>query len=240
MPGSTPRLPGWFGKIPALGDFASRRLSPGFISSWDAWLQHGLEASRTSLKEGWLDVYLNGPLWSFFLMPGVCGDPAWAGTMMPSVDKVGRHFPLTIAVELEAQPDVLAAVLSAQSWFAAIERVSLDCLDLGCDTAQLEQRLATTPFPGWHDDLGLEGGRRMERWWNDGSAPGFSLVLPGRDGIRTVFQEAGLIRQCQAGGAKSLWWSETPTGGAVQLLGFSGLPAAHDFVTLLGGAELQD
>jgi type VI secretion system protein ImpM len=236
MPDLSPRLPGWFGKIPALGDFASRRLPPGFISFWDRWLQLGLEGSRASLQGGWLDSYLNGPLWNFALMPGICGDSAWAGTIMPSVDKVGRHFPLTIAVELDPQPEILAAILSAQTWFAAIERVSLDCLDVGFDAARLEQRLASTPFPNWEQNPGQADTARLERWWNEPSVPGFALAVPDRTGIRTVFQDAGLVRQSRTGRSKSLWWSEAATGGEVRLLAFSGMPGGSDFVSLLAGA----
>ena len=226
-------LPGWFGKIPALGDFASRRLSPAFIGFWDAWLQRGLEASRASLQDGWLDVYLNGPLWNFTLLPGVCGDSAWAGTLMPSVDKVGRHFPLTIAVELEREAEVLDAVLSAQEWFALLEQASLDCLNVGFDTLQLEERLAAAPFPAQWERHGKEDTHRIDRWWNDPSGAGLLLELPDRQAIRALFQESGLRQQSRMGYGKSLWWSEAATGGAVRLLAFSRMPAPHEFVTLL-------
>src|SRR5205823_12936606 len=82
---------GWFGKIPFLGDFASRRLSEDFISEWDSWLQHSIAASRASLGEHWLEIYLTSPLWRFVVMPDVVGHHAWAGVLMPSVDSVGRH-----------------------------------------------------------------------------------------------------------------------------------------------------
>ena len=38
MTGAT--VPGWYGKLPALGDFASRRLEPGWIAGWDGWRCH--------------------------------------------------------------------------------------------------------------------------------------------------------------------------------------------------------
>jgi type VI secretion system protein ImpM len=39
-------VPGWFGKLPSLGDFASRRLPDAFVSRWDRWLQGGLARAR--------------------------------------------------------------------------------------------------------------------------------------------------------------------------------------------------
>ena len=62
-------IPGWYGKLPSLGDFASRRLEGEFIPAWDAWLQKVLQATRTALGEGWLDSYLTMPIWRFVLLP---------------------------------------------------------------------------------------------------------------------------------------------------------------------------
>src|SRR5438105_12091900 len=102
-------IPGWYGKIPSLGDFASRRLPQPFISAWDAWLQHAMAASRADLGQRWLDVYLLSPIWRFALFPDVVGQMGWAGLLMPSVDKVGRHFPLTLAAPLGAGAQAAAA-----------------------------------------------------------------------------------------------------------------------------------
>ena len=44
-----PALPGFYGKIPLLGDFVSRRLPRHFIEPWDSWLQSAFAASREQL-----------------------------------------------------------------------------------------------------------------------------------------------------------------------------------------------
>ena len=44
------RVPGWYGKLPSLGDFASRRLEADFIEPWDLWLGEGLQAQREHLR----------------------------------------------------------------------------------------------------------------------------------------------------------------------------------------------
>src|ERR1043165_7880768 len=51
-------IAGWYGKMPCLGDFASRRLTPDFITPWDAWLQRSIATSRQQLGEQWLEIYL--------------------------------------------------------------------------------------------------------------------------------------------------------------------------------------
>ena len=95
-----PRMTGFFGKIPGHGDFIDRGLSAGFKETWDNWLQHGLASSKAVIGENWLDTYLTSPVWRFVLCTGVCGSDPWAGIIIPSVDRVGRYFPLTIATSL--------------------------------------------------------------------------------------------------------------------------------------------
>ena len=106
--------PGWYGKLPALGDFASRRLPQNFIQPWDAWLQQGLAASRATLGEAWLETYLTSSIWRFVLAAECLGPGAWAGILVPSVDRVGRYFPLTIAAPF-------ASASQLEEWFAALE-----------------------------------------------------------------------------------------------------------------------
>ncbi|MES2356137.1 MAG: type VI secretion system-associated protein TagF [Pseudomonadota bacterium] len=161
---------GWYGKIPALGDFASRRISRQFIVEWDAWLQHGIAASRASLGQDWLDAYLHSPIWRFALLPGVIGPTAWAGLLMSSVDKVGRHFPLTIAVALDEQLGATATTEAAQRWYAALENVALSTLNINFSLEQLESALTELPFPTSNvpsSDLPLTSAYGKSLWWTN-------------------------------------------------------------------------
>ncbi|HEX7639444.1 MAG TPA: type VI secretion system-associated protein TagF, partial [Burkholderiaceae bacterium] len=88
---------GFYGKLPGEGDFVSRRLPWEFTSAWDDWMQQGLVASRHALGGRWLELYLSAPVWRFQIAAGVCGPLAWRGLFFPSVDRVGRYFPLTLA-----------------------------------------------------------------------------------------------------------------------------------------------
>ena len=134
-------VPGWYGKLPNLGDFASRRLPEAFVRRWDRWLQRGLASARAQLGERWLDAYLVAPILRFWVAPGLLGEPNWAGLMMPSVDRVGRHFPLTIA-----RPDVpLGAALAGRAWFAAMDAALRQVLDVEYSVDELERTLAAVP-----------------------------------------------------------------------------------------------
>lgn len=119
--------PGIFGKLPWLGDFVTRRLPHSFVEPWDDWLQRGMAATREALGDGWLDSFLTAPVWRFLLPAGSAG-PAMAGLLMPSVDRVGRYFPLTLASPLDADPGP-EAPLRAAAWFDALERTALAALD---------------------------------------------------------------------------------------------------------------
>ncbi len=90
---------GFYGKLPSHGDFLRRRVSDAFVGVWDGWLQECLTASRASLGDRWLDIYLTSPVWRFACAAGVCGRSPVIGVMAPSVDRVGRYFPLTLVAE---------------------------------------------------------------------------------------------------------------------------------------------
>jgi type VI secretion system protein ImpM len=143
MPEAPVNAPGWFGKLPSRGDFVSRRLPDAFILGWDDWLQRSLASAREQLGEGWLDCYLVAPIRRFWLAPGLLGGDGWVGVLMPSVDRVGRHFPLTIALAIgNSRADSLATALAAGAWFRAVDAVARQVLDIDFSVDDLERQLA--------------------------------------------------------------------------------------------------
>jgi type VI secretion system protein ImpM len=171
---------GWYGKIPCMGDFVSRRLPASFINTWDLWLQHAIAASRAQLGDRWLDLYLTGPIWRFALMPGALpgNTDMWAGVLMPSVDKVGRYFPLTIALRIEPRPGAMAAAFAAQSWYASLERIALAMLDVDAQPDDLDRNLAENPFPA-PEPTGQGGNAgELAAWWRAGDGNPKMLILP--------------------------------------------------------------
>jgi len=136
-----PHPAGWFGKLPILGDFAQRRLPHDVVERWDAWLQAGITDSRAALGEAWLDNYLTAHVWHFVLMPGVLGAHAWAGVWMPSVDRVGRYFPLTLLAPLPAEQALGSSTSALGNWLLALEDIARLGLRLEHDVAPLEEAL---------------------------------------------------------------------------------------------------
>jgi type VI secretion system protein ImpM len=140
---------GFYGKLPSHGDFLRRRVSDAFVDAWDAWLRECLAASRTALGAHWLDVYLTSPAWRFVCAAGACGPMPVLGVAAPSVDQVGRYFPLTLVAELPPDISLLKAAACGGFFEAAeqlvietlaTERVDFDRFDQG--TLALERELA--------------------------------------------------------------------------------------------------
>jgi type VI secretion system protein ImpM len=138
---------GFYGKMPDQGDFVSRRLAHVFVQRWDEWLQQCLAHCRTALAADWEHLYRDAPVWRFLLAPGTCGAPAWAGLVQPSVDRVGRYFPLTVAAELPSDVEVLDTMIRASGWYEAIERIAALAFDNQITVDGMERQLSAVAFP---------------------------------------------------------------------------------------------
>jgi type VI secretion system protein ImpM len=167
-------LCGFDGKLPSRGDFIGRGLPRSFVTPWQAWTEAALSASRTALGEAWLPAWLGAPIWRFALPGGVCGADAVLGLLMPSADRVGRHYPLTMAAVFTGRgpaPDAGAG----DPWLDAAEALALDALACDRTPDTLMQALAAVPLP----DLG--GGAASAVWWTAGSprVPGARAAMAG-------------------------------------------------------------
>lgn len=122
-------LIGLYGKLPAHGDFIYRELPTRFINAWDPWLQGFVKSSQEQLGESWLDVYLTSPIWRFSLSHGVVDEYTWCGVVLPSVDRVGRYFPFSIAMKLPSSIGCALFHTTQRAWFESMEEIALRALD---------------------------------------------------------------------------------------------------------------
>ncbi|MCW1917926.1 type VI secretion system-associated protein TagF [Rhodobacter sp. KR11] len=139
---------GAFGKMPALGDFFRMGVAADFVSAWDGWLQSMILGGKSALGPAWTEAYFSAPIWRFALAPGVAGAGAVAGVLMPSVDRVGRQFPLTLVAPVSGDPVLggpMAILAGPHALWAAVEDLALDCLEDGMTRDTLEARLAALP-----------------------------------------------------------------------------------------------
>ncbi|NDJ56379.1 type VI secretion system-associated protein TagF [Enterobacteriaceae bacterium 4M9] len=85
---------GWYGKIPGNGDFVQRGLPATLVNQWAHWFQSGLAARQVASAHRTRYSLSGAPLWHFIL-PATLGTPqVQMGCLMPSHDRVGRHYPL--------------------------------------------------------------------------------------------------------------------------------------------------
>lgn len=164
---------GWYGKIPGTGDFIARRISPSFSEAWHAWLHAAIAGSRERLGGRWRDTFLCMPVWRFVLSPGALTANAWAGIMAPSVDAVGRYFPLAVASALpSASLDLVGTLAAAESWFDEIEAVALEVIAPAADTGAIDAAIAQRPFraewlrhpEGRDDTVPIRGAKPQMLW----------------------------------------------------------------------------
>ncbi|SHF77976.1 type VI secretion system protein ImpM [Microbulbifer donghaiensis] len=142
---------GLYGKLPGHGDFIQRELPASFVKVWDEWLQRAVYGSRELVGESWLDYYLTSPIWRFALSSGVLDGQAWAGILVPSVDSVGRYFPLTMAVPVTSNTNPFSVQVTAESWYQQMSDLALEALQGGLQADHLLERFPDF-LPGLPDN----------------------------------------------------------------------------------------
>lgn len=195
-----PSSAGFFGKLPSRGDFIGRALPNSFLQPWEDWLQAALAQSRQQLGKTWADAYCVSPIWRFALSAGLCSSSAYAGILMPSVDRVNRYYPLLIAAPLAAPAALLT--LPQNAWFDTAEQLALSALAQDeLDVEAFSERVQALGVPAcpssnpsnastsqaWHyqipahvpfsslgralaDDLLSHSFAQPSLWWSAGSA----------------------------------------------------------------------
>jgi type VI secretion system protein ImpM len=225
--------PGWHGKLPTLGDFASRRLEAPFIEAWDGWLAAGLVALREAHPETWLDAYLGSPSWRFLLMPevlpGAAGEQGWAGVLMPSVDRVGRYFPLTLVQPLGDGPSSTQQMQALWHWLERLDDLARDALHEDWTAERLEQELAGMQAPGL-ETIELPAAASPAAV---GALVEFAAA-PVLDAATLIGVEAQRAWAERARGCA--WWFARPDERQPRLLVSRGLPAAQALERLFGPA----
>ena len=217
-----PAQPGFFGKLPARGDFVGRRLDQEFRTRFDEWLQRCIATSKRQLGTAWLPAYLNTPIWRFVLGPGLCGAVPTLGVMMPSVDRVGRYFPLVIAAQLPGCLSPGSMFQTARDWFDAAEQLILRSLDDDFDLAAFDAEVMAIGVPPYAKaGDGASGALRMDLREGGDMAPTYAQIL----------DQVLMGNNVQF----SLWWTQGSDKVRPSVLLSPGLPAPANFAAFLDG-----
>jgi type VI secretion system protein ImpM len=235
---SVPFDVGFYGKLPSHGDFLKRRVSDAFVGVWDGWLQECLAASRTALGDRWLDVYLTSPVWRFACAAGACGPAPIIGIMAPSVDRVGRYFPLTLVAELPRDTSsLLAAVLHARPFFDEAERLVIGTLeDEQVDFDSFEEGLIGLRKA--LESAGAAPGVVLDAAGSailDDGAEGWQVPIGSATDLADAFTQLLSQRFSELYNPLVLWWTDGSSIVQPSCLVGRGLPHPDGFAALLDG-----
>lgn len=203
---------GAFGKMPSVGDFFRFGAPSGFVSVWDEWIQKAMLDAQSALVQRWDALYMSAPIWRFSLAAGLAGPQKVMGILMPSVDRVGRQFPLTLMSALQTPGPAQLDHFKEDALFLTLEDLALDALEDSMTRERLEQALAEVPSPQFRGVAPLR-------------AMGKSLVLTQGD-------STGLLPELAAGLLNSRFltpsvWS-TVVNDVPRLMICDGLPSGPE------------
>ena len=230
---------GFYGKLPSHGDFLRRRASDAFLEVWDPWLQECMAASRLALGERWLDVYLTSPAWRFVCAPGACGPLPIIGLMAPSVDRVGRYFPLTLVAELPQDLSLTAAATESSAFFDSAERLVIETLAAEpVDFEGFDEQVIKLG-----DELGSVGMPRpivldaAAAAISTGEAQaGWQMPIGSATQLAPVFEQLLSQRLSAIYDPLVMWWTEGSLAVEASCLIVRGLPHPDSFGALLDGS----
>jgi type VI secretion system protein ImpM len=230
---------GFYGKLPTHGDFLRRRVSDAFVGVWDGWLQECIAASRAALADRWLDVYLTSPVWRFGCAGGTCGPAPVMGIVVPSVDRVGRYFPLTLVVELPRTADIVAAASEGEAFFTQAERLVVETLTSDqIDFVAFDEeviRLGTGLEPFAQPTELIQGSEVAAVLSDRARESQWQLPMGSRLQLTNAFGRMLSQRLATLYEPLALWWTEGSANVEPSCLVSSGLPHPDTFAAMLDG-----
>lgn len=214
---------GLFGKIGAKRDFIAIATPRNFLEAWEPWVQAALSASRHQLGSGWQQAFLTAPVWRFWLGAAICGTTV-AGAIMPSVDGVGRYYPLTLHAVTDDDASLAPPNVDPQDeWFGQAETFLLSTLDRAATFEQISDTLDRLAVPRLQATVA--GGPPI------GSAVGTVSAVDAFAGSFAALCAANP----QVYAAASFWWTAGGEGFPPMALCYRGLPDPFHYSTLLTG-----
>ncbi len=218
-------LMGWFGKLPAVGDFAARGLPHALQDSVHHWVSDGMSYLTHERPDEWREWYLVSPVWHFVMNAGVWSDNALVGCLAPSVDKVGRCSPLLAMRSFEGSR-VAEVLPPASAWLYRVDALIRRVVGerMGVDTvlpALQRELMAEIPTA----EEASSAGRILAE---------LGIVDDGASG-KAWFSWPDLADVFVLRRDRSFWWAEPSPKQPPRQVVHSGAPDSILFGLLLGG-----
>ncbi len=215
---------GVFGKYPGRRDFISVGVPRPVLGPLEGWLQAGMAASKESIGKHWKEMFLVQPIWNFRLGRAIGGVDC-LGAMMPSVDGIGRYFPLcAIAFPADRMCGYpLWVDLDIGGWLETLHKALLSALADGDlpeppDIVKGVEEPRTVTL----DHAEMQGQRQQLRL--DPAAGDAQAMRDAVVGHSLAF----------AGSRQSVWWTEGGAHVARQVRIVAGMPEPQAFAEMMG------
>jgi type VI secretion system ImpM family protein len=139
---------GWYGKLPAAGDFLYRRMPRELQAWWDRWMQNGLGSFKR-----WPDAmtrhYAVAPIWNFAIPATQGVNAVQFGCIAPSCDRVGRYYPVCVTLQVvcfELPPAVLEG---SAAWYWQCGTALLQAIRHGVAPDQFDGQVLAAGAPAF-------------------------------------------------------------------------------------------
>jgi type VI secretion system protein ImpM len=222
---------GLFGKLSAKRDFIALATPRNFLEAWEPWVQSSLSASRHQLGDRWQQAFLTTPVWRFWLGAAICGTTV-AGAIMPSLDGLGRYYPLTLHAVADAGAPIVSPDIDAQDeWFDIAEDFLLSTLGRDAAFEDVSAALDRFAVPRTQS-VGADSAKVVRL------GDGMAGMISAADGFSASLSSLRATSP-DVYAAASFWWT---TGGGdfpPLVLSCRGLPDPYRYSTLLNG-NLQE
>lgn len=213
---------GLFGKLPQKRDFIAVNMPPPLLNPLETWLQQAVAASRAELGRGWEELYLVAPIWRFWIGPGVFGTGC-AGAVMPSVDGVGRYFPLLAVYACDNGAAMPPPPFAPQGeWFAAVETRLLSTLDAEAEV-NVETLLVGLAEPSLQPAMADVSEFKGGTLWHGAPKTGAAALLTGV--VEADYRRAARRR--------SFWWTAGSETNGPALYIREGMPDPYFYTLML-------
>ena len=153
------------------------------------------------------------------------------GAFMPSLDGIGRYFPLTLFARSDEQSSFPPPELEPQiNWFATVEKFLLSMLEDGVDfdatsarLAELEQPVDEVAPAAAQQDAGI--------FLSEGSL----VMCAEANSFSQIFASARLIDHASFYAGRSYWWTAGGEGFPAIAMARHSMPDPHVFAGMLTG-----